>query len=429
MLKQRLGYWTSRVLLATGFDLHGWLRRLTGASPFTLAQPEIGLRSVSSPDHHVFFGYYDVTPFSPDERLLLAARVARTCHVPAPGVELEVGFYEWQSDSPPFHPLGTTTSWCWQQGCRLQWFPGREGRTILYNRLGLGRYECVVQPIQDRSEIQTYSRPLYAVSPDGRWGFSLNFSRLHRLRPGYGYTGLDDATVGDLAPGSDGLWRVDLETGESNLLISLAEMAEFEAHESMRGAEHYFNHVCVNPASDRLMFFHLWGRGAQRKSRLVTCNLEGGERCILSNEGHVSHYTWKNSRELLVYATHAETGTGFHLYIDQTDQRTPLGREELREDSHPSYSPGGRYLLLDSYPNGYRRQHLFLFDNQQQRRIPLAAFYAPVRFDETVVRCDLHPRWSPTGRYLCVDSVCPGRRALFVLDLHPIATLLKGTNS
>ena len=36
------------------------------------------------------------------------------------------------------------------------------------------------------------------------------------------------------------------------------------------------------------------------------------------------------------------------------------------------------------------------------------------------VRCDLHPRWSPDGKIVTVDSIHDGRRAIYQLDLSPI---------
>ena len=44
----------------------------------------------------------------------------------------------------------------------------------------------------DGRVLQRYQRPLYALSPDGRLGWSLDFARLARHRPGYGYAGITD---------------------------------------------------------------------------------------------------------------------------------------------------------------------------------------------------------------------------------------------
>jgi len=265
--------------------------------------------------------------------------------------------------------------------------------------------------------IDTFCRPVYAVSTDGRWGLSLNFSRLHRLRPGYGYAALLDDSADAPVPVEDGLWRIDMQSGDTEFLFSIAEIACMQPLRSMTGAEHYFNHVQFNPSSTRFLFFHLWLNKGRRFSRLITCDVDGEDRYVLINEGHVSHYAWKSDVELLAYSTHADTGTRYHLYRDKSGVRSVVGEGVLVEDGHPSYSPDGSLLLVDTYPDRLREQHVLLYGPERQTSEWVAAFFSPRRFDTTDVRCDLHPRWSHCGRYICVDSACEGKRAMYILDV------------
>lgn len=417
MIKRTLGSWITRWAVNSKLDLFGIWRRITRAPNWRLVRPEIKVRQLSREDAQVFFGYYDVSPFNADSRFLLACHAPPGAREPQPNEEIQTGFYEWREDPPQFVPLGVTSAWCWQQGCRLQWYPKPRRNWALYNRMVEDDYGCVVQDIGSRQIERMFRRPVYALTPDGRWGLSLNFSRLHRMRPGYGYVNLPDETAGRPAPDDDGIWRIDMETGEEKLILALDELARFQPVEGMEGAEHYVNHIMVNPSSSRFMFFHLWVKRGKRRGRLITCGLEGHKRFILNNEGHVSHCNWKNDGEIIAYSTHADTGTHFYLYQDQTHERSIVGRGVLTRDSHPSYSPDGELLLLDSYPDGFREQHLCVFDTRKGALRELGRFYAPVAFDETRVRCDLHPRWSPCGRHICVDSVCGGTRSMFVLDV------------
>ena len=383
--------------------------------------PRVKVKRFDGGGCHVFFGYYDVTPFSGDGALLLAAHGPASNAPPSAETELKIGIYDLETSGSDFLAVGETSTWCWQQGCRLQWYPYNDDRTILYNRLVDGRSGCVIQDIRTRNLVRTFSRPVYAVSSNGRCGLSLNFARLHRLRPGYGYVNFPDRTAAESAPNGDGIWRIDMTTGDEELLFSVAEIASIKSLDTMAEAEHYFNHILCNPASTRFLFFHLWVNESERFSRLITCDMDGGDRHVLINEGHVSHYTWRSDSEILAYSTHAATGTRYYLYRDKSATRAPIAEGLLREDGHPSYSPDGSLLLVDTYPDKYREQHLLLYRIDRDELAWIGAFFSPMRFDTTDVRCDLHPRWSPCGRYICVDSACQGKRAMYVLDVSGLS--------
>ena len=54
------------------------------------------------------------------------------------------------------------------------------------------------------------------------------------------------------------------------------------------------------------------------------------------------------------------------------------------------------------------------------RRELLGRFRHPTGPNSIVeVRCDLHPRWSPDGKIVTVDSIHDGQRAVYLLELEP----------
>ena len=53
------------------------------------------------------------------------------------------------------------------------------------------------------------------------------------------------------------------------------------------------------------------------------------------------------------------------------------------------------------------------------QRIDLGSFYADPHLSKEN-RCDLHPRWSRDGRYVCIDSKHSGRRQMYLLDVSGI---------
>ena len=97
-------------------------------------------RITSGPKHH-WFGYYDKLQFDPSCRYALGMAVDFEHRSPAAGDAIEVGMID-LADGDRWTALGTTSAWCWQQGCMLQWRPGygyagashfiwRDSRTIL----------------------------------------------------------------------------------------------------------------------------------------------------------------------------------------------------------------------------------------------------------------------------------------------------------
>lgn len=371
------------------------------------------------PGWQTFFGYYDVIPFSKDDNLLLAMAAPLVNQPPTQNDEIHVGYFD--LNNKEFHPIDKTSTWCWQMGCRLQWFPEDENRLIIYNKIVDGAYGSVVQDIKSKKIVIEFKRPVYAIDRAGQWALSLNFSRLHRLRPGYGYLNFQDDTKGDLAPIDDGLWLMDLKTRTSNMLISLEKLARTDPVPTMEGAEHYVNHLAFNPSGTRFMFFHLWTKKDLRWNRLITMDRQGGELYVLENEGNTSHYTWKSDDELLTTVVYPDGVICYNFYKDKTRIKQVIGQESMHKDGHPSYAPGRETILTDTYPDKYGEQSLLLY-RPTGEYVELSKFFSPISF-RGEVRCDLHPRWNRTGTSACVDAPPDGCRALYVVKIQPEAII------
>lgn len=377
---------------------------------------DVSYRLLGSTDHHTFFGYYDLSPFEPDGDRLLSCRVRRD----APNGPMEIGFYATDAAGEDrFTAVTSTATWCWQQGCRFAWAPQLGKGCVLYNALGPTRFEAVLFDLDSRREIARFPRPLYDLASSGRYGLSLNFARLQRLRPGYGYANLPDTTADEGAPAGDGLWLVDLQSGESRLLHSLAEIAETEPQKSMAGATHYFNHVSWNPSGSRFLFFHIWEhQGERRKVRLLTSDAKGAVR-VVTNDELVSHYCWIDENRMLLYAEF-ERVRGYYEVADlEAGRRIPERCEALPlEDGHPTWCAAAGKFLLDSLPDRLSERSLMTFRPGDERPRLLGSFYSPVALTGEA-RCDLHPRWSRDGRQIAIDTAHDGFRQMAVVAAPP----------
>ena len=184
----------------------------------------------------------------------------------------------------------------------------------------------------------------------------------------------------------------------------------------MEGAVHYFNHLWVNPDSTRFALFHVWIKNRQRHTRLITCNMDGSEPYSLIDKGRVSHFTWKSYNEILCFSTNDNGEMMYYMYKDRTGLRNDAGNMLPKEDGHPSYSPDRTQILLDTYPDHYGDRHLLLYDIRNDSLQPLGSFFSPFNLSPEL-RCDLHPRWSPSGRFIAFDSSHERTRNIYVTEL------------
>jgi Tol biopolymer transport system component len=132
----------------------------------------------------------------------------------------------------------------------------------------------------------------------------------------------------------------------------------------------------------------------------------------------VSHYAWRDDNSLLVWARAPEHGDRYYVVDATTGRRDVYGAGTLDRfgDGHPSFSPDGRWIVTDSYPDRARMRHLLLCRHEAGEVIEVGAFHSPWRYDGAV-RCDLHPRWSPDGRSVSIDSAHEGVRRTYAVDV------------
>lgn len=353
-------------------------------------------------EQNVFFGYYDLQQYDKSGRKLLA-HIVKSGADPAIDPARLVLFCG-ESDKPC--EITQTRAWCWQQGARLRWHP-TEPDTVLYNDVENGEY-VAKQCKLDGSGAKTVSRALYDVDAQFKNGLCLNFARLQRLRPGYGYSVISDQTVGQAAPDDDGVFLVDMESGQEKLLFSLRELAE----DVSEGFQHYINHISISPSGKRFSFFHLWtsGAGCPWSMRFYVASNDGTGLLCLEDQLCISHYTWLDDTRMLTTTT-----DGRYILYGVTDgKKQVLDSEHLDRDGHPSGLRTG--FLSDTYPQKDHMQHVFRIgmDGSEYREI-LRVFSDPRRYDEH--RCDLHPRVTADGQVV-VDTTCLGDvRSMLAFDL------------
>ena len=202
---------------------------------------------------------------------------------------------------------------------------------------------------------------------------TLNFSRLHHQRPGYGYAGVPDPWLHVPEPRDDGIYHLDLETGAQRLVIPTALLAETRRKPTMDGAVHRFNHLQFSPDGRRFIFLHRWrpqeGNVRGHLTRLCTASPDGSQIALLADEDLVSHFDWRDPQHVLAWARHGGVDAFWLLPDPSGPANGPaeaqiVGREAMPRDGHCSYSPDGarRWIANDTYPDAEQRRTLYVFD-------------------------------------------------------------------
>ena len=382
-------------------------------------------RKLSPDDGHYFFGYYDRNPWDQEIRRHLVLKIPQIDHLPERGEKAEIGILDLEGK---YEPLTETRAWCHQQGS-MELFLKHRPDCFIYNDYDEKNKQMTARIFQiGKGVIGIYPQPVYAMSPDGKWAVSLNFSRIPRR--GYSYA---DAVLSEelhpADPDAEGLFRINLETGETKLIVSYRTMMERHPYAYGLAGQHiWLNHAIINSDSTRVLWlFRQCAESCKRKNIrwetfLYTSSLEGGDaECVLSEcqwQKFISHQIWgRTPHEILVDANW--TGSG-HGAVVCDESRRPFLARKLSDShggmAHMVFSPDGKWILADSYPDADSMQKLIRINAENGEWELLGTFHhEPVPTVET--RCDLHPRWSPDGRFVTVDSTHNGKRAIYLLEL------------
>ncbi|MEZ5355289.1 MAG: hypothetical protein R2762_21860 [Bryobacteraceae bacterium] len=368
------------------------------------------------PKHH-WFGYYDKLQFDPSSRYVLGMEVDFEHRSPSASDVIRLGMID-TGDNDRWTALGETRAWNWQQGCMLQWLPGSKDEVLWNDREGED-FVCRIANVRT-GRTRTIGTPVYALSPDAKWGVSCDFRRLNDCRPGYGYAGVPDPNGARAVPDDTGVWRVDLATGKKRLIVSLADAARIPFPGGFsNNAKHWVNHLLVSPDAKRVIFLHRWRGDKEGKSfstRMFTVGADGKDPYILDPHGKTSHFIWRDPQHILAWAWHPSHGDKFYLYRDRTEQVEVVGPSVMPVNGHCTYLPGNRWILNDTYPDKDRLQHVYLYDTRSGTRHPLGSFHSPREYTGEW-RCDTHPRFSPDGKKVVIDSAHAGGRQLYLLDV------------
>ncbi len=411
-------------------------------------QKQYPIRGVGDKKKHTFFGYYNKSNFHKNNIFLLGNRVDMFTKDLIGTEVAEVGYFD-ISDNDTFYKLGETTTWNWQMGCQLQWLG--DSNKVIFNTRAIDKTTDIYPDFQSTimhiktGESRVLPLPVYAVSPRGDFAMTLDYSRFMVTHRTIGYNATHKEPELALAPDKDGIYYMDIATGDFKLVLSLQDVKNFKPVPSMDKAIHWVTHMEINPSGTRCLFIHRWTERVLDETcflhRLFSMNPDGTHLRLLECSDHplpqltndfdinavgtfdyekseyqISHPMWKSDTEIIVWGPH-DGEIHYHLYNDTTGKVQVVGRHILNENGHMTYSQDGQWVLTDTYPDARtHKRTLFLFDTHTDTRHDMASLYTPADLGKHN-RCDLHPRWNHDNTQVCIDSVHEGMRQMYILDV------------
>jgi len=384
------------------------------------------LTRVSDPgtsEHRAYNGFffYGVIQFDVTGRCLLGMKVYFQSRDVKPDDRGDIGYFDLK-DGFKWTKIGETTAWNWQQGCRLQWRP-RSDEIIWNDRSDDGKkFVCRAHNFRTGTK-RTLPRPIYDLSPDGATALTHDYERMNLFK-GTEYVGIEDKYEREFAPGKTGIWKMSMDTGKAELIMTLEKMASIAYPKGKPASGHlYFFREGWNPSGTRFIAFIK--DPANRLFEAYSMTPDGTDvRYLYYNP---SHHSWLDDDLILDYGRHTPPGGDSPLggYFLFKDDGTGKAKEFLwpsKYDGHDSYlpGPGGDWIISDTYViAGY--QYLFLYHRPAKLFVPLAKLKSTAEDVANFTgeyRVDLHPRFSRDGRIVCIDATHEGLgRQMYVINI------------
>lgn len=368
---------------------------------------------------HLFASYYGINSWSRSQRYVTVLETDIKNRLPDENDPATLGLVDLETNE--FIPLSQTRAWNFQEGCMAHWLGYSPDSLIIYNDFRKGKYVSIILNVHTKKEIRMFPYPVSAVSPDGSKAVSINFSRIRITRADYGYGGEGQNSRKDVQlPADDGLFLMDLKTGNASLIVSVEQIKDFVPPVDEGGIE-YFCHTRFSKEGTKI--FWLARAIPNWNTVSFTVNADGShlQPCFPDQWGG-SHFDWLNDNELMITAKYDGKQDAHILFTVGKQDYKRLGNGLLDYDGHGTFSPDGKWMITDTYPSkGLREQKIYLMDMKTEAVLPIGRFREPDEFTG-FWRCDIHCRWSPKGNLIGFNSTHTGSRQVYILRLEGLST-------
>ena len=374
------------------------------------------------PRHH-FFGYIgqsQTIPWNGTGRYILGLRTDFQDHMPGAGEAADVILLDAHNEYS-IEVIEQTQGWNPQQGTMFYWNPESPDTQFFFNDRDpeTQKVFAVLYDIAEGRRIREYryeDTPFgnSGVAQNGGYFLGLNYARMARLRLVTGYLGTADWTEEVAHPEDDGVFKANVNTGEKELIVSFAQMAEILAdhYPHIDTTPLFINHTLWNRNDDRIYFYARGHFGSKESSVNMpfTVNPDGSNLTVQSVfiGGHPEwlegdQILGHNEDDLIIYDTTRQEIV--NTLGDPAVFRNPGGDN--------SFSPDGKWIINGSGPKGGTVYVMY--------RLADGVWAKTATFDQGEwlsgdLRCDPAPCWNRTSDQVLFPSISQdGTRQMFLM--------------
>ena len=307
--------------------------------------------------------------------------------------------------------IGDSQSYNWQMGARSIWI---DDDTVSFNDFDGGKYICKWYSISQQRFIKILPMPLMDIY-NKDYVLTTNYRRLMSVDPDYSYRCIPEMGESEFFDyENDGIWLYDIRKDEKRLLLSFKDVLGVKGNILRTDGKHCVNHIMIAPDGKSFMFIHRYKVNGKKYDRLMVYDFKE-LRCILDDPLQ-SHFCWLDNHTIMGYCGYGgEIGWFLADTVNGKVEKLVEFTKAHPKNGHPS--PHGDWIVVDSYPNLSRMQELHAYNKKTKEFILLAEFYHDMQH-HNYNRCDLHPRFTPDGKAIYVDTLYSGKRQLIKLNVN-----------
>ncbi|MEN8229288.1 MAG: hypothetical protein ABFS38_14105 [Bacteroidota bacterium] len=359
------------------------------------------------PKHH-FFGYYGICPWNKSQTHLLSLETDFQDHMPGLNDAAGIGLVD--NRTGRYEKITETKAWNFQQGAFMHWNPLKPDSEILYNDRIDNEIVSIFFDINSGKK-RILPRPVNGISHNGKYALSLTYGRLGRMRKVVSYANVVDPYKDEAHPDKDGVFVMDLQTGETKLAVSINQVYEKlkDAHPELENLHIWFNHTVFNKNDTRFFLLARTRKANEGEidTGMFTAGIDGSDlREVIPYGTRVSHFDWRNNREIIATFNLDSTGRRHYHFVDGVNEYKRLGKGSLDFDGHCTFSPDQKWIATDRKVRANLEQSIILYNFDSDTSKTLATFsMKEKRFISGELRCDFHPRWNWDGTAICFDAI------------------------